>query len=57
MEFLKELSRRHEALKKRIHSFRIPLSPTGQRAMGFIYFCIPVVGGYFLMQVITSHRT
>lgn len=54
MQYLRELSRRHEALKKRIHAFRIPLSPAGQRFMGFVYFCIPVVGGYFLMQVLFS---
>ena len=48
--FLRELSARHEALKERIHAFRIPLSPRGQRIMGFVYFCIPVIGGYYIMQ-------
>jgi hypothetical protein len=51
MEFFRELGRKHEALKKRIHAFRIPLSPTGQRIMGFVYFSIPIIGGYYLMQV------
>lgn len=50
-DFLQDLHERHERLKKRIHSFRIPLSPTGQKIMGFVYFCIPVVCGYYLMEV------
>ena len=29
LEFIRNLSDKHEKLKKRIHSFRIPLSPTG----------------------------
>jgi hypothetical protein len=51
MNYLRELSRRHDELKHKIHSFRIPLSPTGRRFMGFVYFCIPVIGGYFIMEV------
>lgn len=51
MEYLRELSRRHEALKKRIHAFRIPLSPTGRRLMGLVYFSIPIIAGYFIMEV------
>lgn len=50
MEFLRNLSARHERLKKRIHSTRIPLSATGQRLMGVVYFSIPVVCGYFVMK-------
>lgn len=38
-------------LKHRIHSFRIPLSPTGQKIMGFIYFLIPIIAGSFIMQI------
>jgi hypothetical protein len=48
--FLRDLSAQHELLKERIHNFRIPLSPRGQRIMGFVYFCIPVIGGYWIMQ-------
>jgi hypothetical protein len=48
--FLKSLSARHTALKERIHAFRIPLPPMGQKIMGFIYSVIPVVGGYYVMQ-------
>ena len=29
MEYLRNLSNEHEKLKKRIHSYRLPLSPTG----------------------------
>mmetsp|Transcript_24076 Transcript_24076/g.75795 ORF Transcript_24076/g.75795 Transcript_24076/m.75795 type:complete len:117 (-) Transcript_24076:330-680(-) len=49
-DMLRDLHRRHEELKYRIHNYRLPLSPAGQRFMGFVYFCIPVVGGYYLMQ-------
>lgn len=41
----------HEKLKKRIHAFRIPLSPVGQRVMGLVYFLIPIVTGCFVMQM------
>mmetsp|Transcript_33949 Transcript_33949/g.34591 ORF Transcript_33949/g.34591 Transcript_33949/m.34591 type:complete len:94 (-) Transcript_33949:199-480(-) len=50
VDFLKDLAARHERLKKRIHSFRIPLSPTGQKIMGFVYFSIPVISGYWVMN-------
>ncbi len=49
--FFSDLSEKHERLKKRIHSFRIPLSPNGQRIMKVVYFCIPVIAGYFIMEV------
>jgi hypothetical protein len=54
MEWLKstlwDIHERHEALKKRVHSFRIPLSPTGIRIAQCVYFSIPVIGGYYVMQ-------
>lgn len=50
MEFLRELGERHERLKKKIHSTRIPLSKNGQRVMAAVYFSIPVVAGYYIMQ-------
>ncbi len=53
-EFLAKIADEHEKLKKRIHSFRIPLSPTGQRIMSVVYFSIPVIGGYFIMQAAIS---
>ena len=49
-EFFGKLSEKHERLKERIHGFRIPLSPAGQRFMGFVYMCIPIVGGFYMMQ-------
>ncbi len=46
-----ELSRRHEALKKRIHAFRLPInSRAGRFAMGCIYFTTPLVVGYQIMR-------
>jgi hypothetical protein len=50
MDFLRNFSERHEALKKRIHSFRLPLSAPLRAVMGLIYFSIPVIGGYYIMQ-------
>lgn len=49
-----DIIRRHRELKERIHAFRIPLSPNGRRFMGFVYFTIPVISGYFLMQYVTG---
>lgn len=39
---------------KRVHAFRIPLSPAGQRIAQVVYFSIPVLGGYFIMDWATS---
>ena len=50
MDFLRKLSARHEALKERIHNFRMPLSPAGIRFMKLVYFTIPIVGGWYIMQ-------
>lgn len=44
------LAEKHERLKKRIHNFRIPLSKNGQRVMFVVYFSIPIVVGYQVMQ-------
>ena len=54
VDMMRDLSRRHEELKYRIHNFRMPLSPAGQRFMAFVYFCVPIVGGYFIMDWATS---
>lgn len=51
MGFFSDLSEKHEKLKKKIHSFRIPLSPRGRQFMGFVYFWIPIIGGIVLMNV------
>ena len=49
--FFRNLSARHTKLKDAIHAYRFPLPVWGQKAMGFVYFTIPVLGGYFVMQV------
>lgn len=48
---LETFHRRHEALKKFVHEgMRYPLPRSGQRFMAFVYFSIPVIGGYGIMQ-------
>jgi hypothetical protein len=45
-----EFHRRHERLKKFVHEgMRYPLPPAGRAFMGFVYFCIPVIGGCAIM--------
>lgn len=51
MEWLRDIGRRHEAVKKKIHSFRYPLGPTGQFIMKIVYGCIPLVFGYYITRV------
>mmetsp|Transcript_9394 Transcript_9394/g.32024 ORF Transcript_9394/g.32024 Transcript_9394/m.32024 type:complete len:106 (+) Transcript_9394:170-487(+) len=53
---LVDLHRRHEALKKRIHNVRIPLSPGMRRVAMLFYFTAPIVGGYYIMQASNSIR-
>ena len=50
MEFLRKLSASHERLKEKIHAFRLPLSPMGVRVMKVVYFSIPMISGYYIMQ-------
>lgn len=50
MELLRELGRKHEALKQRIHSKRIPLSPRGVAIMKVVYVVTPVVVGMAAME-------
>lgn len=45
---------RHRRFVKRVHAFRIPLSPAGQRVAQMVYFSIPVICGYFIMDWATS---
>ena len=47
---LRELLARHAELKRRIHSFRYPLSPRALNVARVVYFCTPVYLGYELMQ-------
>ena len=56
MGVFQDISAAHERLKKRIHAFRMPLSPTVYRIAMFCYFTIPIVGGYFLMQYTNRQR-
>ena len=37
-------------LNQKIHSFRLPLSPRGQAVMGVVYFSIPCILGYGIME-------
>lgn len=60
LNFLRDLHLRHERLKKSIHEgWRYPLPPWGRAVMGFIYFSIPVVGGWHVMQwaIAKSHAS
>ena len=50
LAFLRDLNARHTALKERIHAYRFPLPPGGQKFMGLVYFTIPVIAGYYVMQ-------
>lgn len=49
MDFLRSIPARHEALKKKIHAFRMPLSPMGIKMMQAVYVGIPIVAGYYVM--------
>ena len=51
MEYFRKMSEGHKRLKERIHAFRLPLSPMGVRMMKVVYFTIPIVTGYYIMQV------
>mmetsp|Transcript_31272 Transcript_31272/g.67039 ORF Transcript_31272/g.67039 Transcript_31272/m.67039 type:complete len:148 (+) Transcript_31272:42-485(+) len=48
---LRTLHEKHEKLKHTVHTaWRYPLPKWGQYAMGCVYFTIPVVGGWYVMQ-------
>jgi hypothetical protein len=40
MDFLRSLSAKHTELKKKIHAFRIPLSPAKAKMMAYVYFSV-----------------
>jgi hypothetical protein len=40
MEYLRSLGAKHNALKKKIHAFRIPLSPAKAKMMAYVYFAV-----------------
>jgi hypothetical protein len=57
---LREFSKRHERLKKTVHeSFRVPLPRWGRWIMGGVYFTLPILGGYHVMQwaISKSHQS
>jgi hypothetical protein len=57
---LHALRQRHERIKKTVHTaWRYPLPPAGQAFMGLVYFSIPVVGGWYVMQwaISKSHQS
>jgi hypothetical protein len=50
-DFLRNFHEKHERLKHTIHNkWRYPLPKSGQYAMAFFYFCIPIVGGHYVME-------
>lgn len=50
METFREFQRRHDALKRKIHSFKIPLGPFGLAVMKVVYFVAPLVIGLSIMN-------
>lgn len=54
MDFMKSIPARHEALKKRIHNFKYPLSPFYLKVVQGVYFTIPIVIGYYIMEWSTA---
>ena len=51
VDFLRNIHEKHEELKHTIHSkWRYPLPKSGQYAMAVFYFCIPIVGGHYVME-------
>mmetsp|Transcript_7623 Transcript_7623/g.13456 ORF Transcript_7623/g.13456 Transcript_7623/m.13456 type:complete len:151 (-) Transcript_7623:178-630(-) len=48
---LRSFHEKHEKIKHTVHTaWRYPLPKWGQYAMGCVYFTIPVVGGWYVMQ-------
>ena len=51
MSWIRRISDRHERIKEYIHNvFRYPLPKYGQYIMGFVYFSIPVISGWYITQ-------
>ena len=60
MSWFRTISDRHERIKEYIHNgFRYPLPKSGQYIMGFVYFSIPVISGWYIMQwaISKSHES
>ena len=50
MDQVNSFSKQHEQLKRRIHSFRLPLSQRGRAAAAIFYFCLGPIAGYGIYQ-------
>jgi hypothetical protein len=49
MATFRDWQERHKRFVKKVHAFRIPLSPQGKAVAQVVYFSVPVVAGYFIM--------
>lgn len=49
MATLRDWQERHKRFVKKVHAFRIPLSPQGKAVAQVLYFSVPLVAGYFIM--------
>mmetsp|Transcript_2349 Transcript_2349/g.3132 ORF Transcript_2349/g.3132 Transcript_2349/m.3132 type:complete len:142 (-) Transcript_2349:8-433(-) len=48
---------KHERVKKTVHTaWRVPLPKWGQYTMSVVYFSLPLLGGYALLQWINEKR-
>lgn len=57
---IRKFHQRHERLKHTVHTaWRYPLPKWGRVVMGCVYFSIPVIGGYQVMQwaISKSHES
>jgi len=60
LDAIRNLSEKHDRVKKYVHTaWRVPLPRWGQYMMGCVYFSIPVIGGYQVMQwaISKSHES
>jgi hypothetical protein len=60
MSWIRSISDRNERLKQYVHNgMRYPLPKYGQYIMGLVYFTIPVIGGWYIMQwaISKSHES
>ena len=56
MRWLRELKRRHDALRDRIHATRFVIeNPYLLRAVQGVYMSIPMLFGYYLLTTTTSY--
>jgi len=56
----RQFSKKHDSVKKYVHTaWRVPLPKWGQVIMSGVYFSIPVIGGWYVMQwaISKSHES